>query len=230
VALLPAVGFDVVPSDCLAALLAEKLPDARVLQLAFSGTGGLSPGTAKTMFESLPYGGRVRIDGQIRDVPTAWKTMEIPFRHGTRFGMTIPWGDVASAYFSTGIPNIEVYSAVSPRQVARLRRTRFLLPLLRWKPIQKLAQWRIEKTVKGPSGEAREKARSSLWGRVSDDRGNAVSATLETASGYELTAMTAVAALQRVLEGSVPPGFSTPSQAFGKDFILSFPNTDIAWQ
>ena len=107
-------------------MLAERLPGARVLQLAFAGTGGLSAGTAKTMVESLPSGGRVRIDGEIRHVPTAWKTMEIPFRHRTQLGMTIPWGDVASAYYSTGIPNIEVYTARSPKQIARLRRLRFL--------------------------------------------------------------------------------------------------------
>ncbi len=230
VALLPAVGFDVVPSDCLAAMLAEKLPRARVLQLAFTDTGSLSAGTAKSMFEALPRGGRVRIDGEIRDVPTAWKTMEIPFRNGMRFGVTIPWGDVASAYYSTGIPNIEVYTGMPRKQVARLRRMRFLLPLLGWKPIQKFAVWRIEKTVKGPSDEIRQKARASLWGRVDDDQGNAVSATLETKSGYELTALTAVAALERTLAGNVPRGFSTASQAFGKDFILSFPETDIVWE
>ena len=39
VALIPAVGFDVVPSDCLAAMLAERLPGACVLQLAFSSAG-----------------------------------------------------------------------------------------------------------------------------------------------------------------------------------------------
>jgi short subunit dehydrogenase-like uncharacterized protein len=229
VALLPAVGFDVVPSDCLAAMLHEKLPQARVLQLAFSDTAGLSPGTAKTMAEALPRGGRVRIDGQLRDVPTAWKTMEIPFRHGKRFAMTIPWGDVASAFYSTGIPNIEVYTAVSPKQVSQLRRIRFLLPLLAWKPFQALARRRIHKTVHGPADEVRTSARASLWGRVSDDHGNAVSATLETLSGYELTAWTATAALELALAGKVPRGFSTASQAFGRQFILGFPHTDIEW-
>jgi short subunit dehydrogenase-like uncharacterized protein len=229
VALLPAVGFDVVPSDCLAAMLHQRLPQARVLQLAFEAGGGVSPGTAKTMLESLPHGGRARIDGQLRDVPTAWKTMEVPFRHGKRFAVTIPWGDVASAYYSTGIPNIEVYTAVSPQQVARMRRMRLFLPLLGWKPLQALGRRRIEKNVKGPSDEVRESARSSLWGRVSDDHGNSISATVETLSGYELTALTAVSALERALSGHVPSGFSTASQAFGRDFILSFPNTDLEW-
>lgn len=229
VALLPAVGFDVVPSDCLAAMLAARLPGARVLQLAFAALGGLSPGTSKTMIEALPSGGRVRIDGEIRQVPVAWKSMEIPFRHGTKVGMTIPWGDVASAYYSTGIGNIEVYTTASPKQIKQLRRIRFLLPLLGWKPLQRFLQRRIEKSVKGPSDAVREKARSSLWGRVSDDHGNSVSATLETLSGYKLTALTSVAALEKTLLRDIPRGFQTASQAFGNEFILSFPETDIQW-
>jgi short subunit dehydrogenase-like uncharacterized protein len=229
VALLPAVGFDVVPSDCLAAMLAEKLPSAKVLQLAFAGTGGLSAGTAKTMFEALPKGGKVRIDGQIRDVPTAWRTMDVPFRTGTLHCMTIPWGDVASAYYSTGIPNIEVYTSSSPKQVKQVRRIRFLLPLLSFKPIQAFVQNRIAKNVKGPADDVRQNSQSSLWGRVSDDQGRTIWATLQTLSGYELTAVTAVAALQKTLAKEVPHGFSTASQAFGKEFILSFPKTDVEW-
>jgi short subunit dehydrogenase-like uncharacterized protein len=230
IALIPAVGFDVVPSDCLAAMLADRLPGARVLQLAFTDTSGLSAGTAKTMVEALPAGGRVRIDGQIRYVPTAWKTMEVPFRDMTLSAMTIPWGDVASAFYSTGIPNIEVYVATPPGQIARVRRFRFLLPMLGWRPIQALAKRWIARKIKGPPDEVREKVRASLWGRVSDDRGASVSATLETPSGYQLTAHTAVAALQKAVAGDLRPGFSTASQAFGKEFILSFPGTNIRWE
>ncbi len=230
VALIPAVGFDVVPSDCLAAMLAERLPGARVLQLAFAALGGMSAGTAKTMVEAMPGGGRVRIDGEIRHVPTAWKAMEIPFRQGKLWGMTIPWGDVASAFYSTGIPNIEVYTTTPQKQIARLRRLRFLLPLFGWRVFQNLAKGWIDRKIKGPSDSERETARSSLWGRVSDDQGKSVSATLETLSGYKLTALTAVAALERALNRQVPRGFSTASQAFGRDFILSFPDTDIRWE
>jgi short subunit dehydrogenase-like uncharacterized protein len=89
---------------------------------------------------------------------------------------------------------------------------------------------RIEKTVKGPSDQMRTTTRSSLWGRVSNDQGRSISATLETLSGYELTAMTAVTALEKVLAAAVAPGYSTPAQAFGHEFILEFPDTDIAWE
>jgi short subunit dehydrogenase-like uncharacterized protein len=230
VALLPAVGFDVVPSDCLAAMLAERLPAARVLQLAFTAIGGLSPGTAKTMVEALPRGGLARIDGQLRSVPIAWKTMEVPFSHRKMWAMTIPWGDVASAYYSTGIPNIEVYTTAPPKQIAQLRRLRFLLPIMAFPPLQHLAKRWIDRKIKGPPDEVRETGRSWLWGRVSDDQGKSVSATLETLSGYKLTALTAVSALEKTLAGQAPHGFATPSQAFGREFILSFPDTRIDWQ
>ena len=91
VALIPAVGFDVVPSDCLAAMLAQRLPGAQKLELAFTALGGMSPGTTKTMIEALPSGGRARIDGAIRRVPIAWKTMEVPFRHRKLMAVSIPW-------------------------------------------------------------------------------------------------------------------------------------------
>ena len=169
ISVLPAVGFDVVPSDCLAAMLAERLPDTKLLQLAFAGTGGFSPGTLKTIVEGLPRGGRARIDGEIRRVPIAWKTMEIPFRNGKQLAMTIPWGDVASAYYTTGIPNIEVYLAAPPRQIKLARRFRWLLPIAGWKPVRKLLERQIERKVQGPSEEERAKERSSFWGRVTND-------------------------------------------------------------
>jgi short subunit dehydrogenase-like uncharacterized protein len=52
-----------------------------------------------------------------------------------------------------------------------------------------------------------------------------------TPSGYDLTTLTALASVERVLAGNVPPGFHPPSQAFGRDFVLSIPGTDYrkAW-
>src|SRR6266550_6648973 len=39
IVLLPGAGFDVVPSDCLAALLKQRLPSATKLELAFAPIG-----------------------------------------------------------------------------------------------------------------------------------------------------------------------------------------------
>ena len=38
--------------------------------------------------------------------------------------------------------------------------------------------------------------------------------------GYTLTALTAVAAVEKVLAGGARPGFQTPSLAFGADFVM----------
>jgi short subunit dehydrogenase-like uncharacterized protein len=228
VAIIPAVGFDVVPSDCLAAMLAAALPSATHLQLAFTG-GRISRGTAKTLLEILPQGGRVRIDGQIRRVPVAWNTLEVPFPKRKRSAVTVPWGDVASAFHSTGIPNIEVYVAMPLAQIRRMRRMKWLLPLLKLAPFRWLAQRMIESRITGPSAAEREQQQSSIWGRASDLTGRVVGATLVVPSGYTLTALTALASFERVLDGKAPTGFSTPSRAFGKEFILSIPGTELKW-
>ena len=227
IALMPAVGFDVVPTDCLAATLAAELPSATHLQLAFDGDGGVSPGTAKTMIETLPSGGRARIDGRLTRVPAVWKTREIPFRRGRRFAVTIPWGDVASAYYSTGIPNIEVYLATPPKAAGRLRLLRPLLPLAGLAFVQSWLKRRIERNLPGPSIEERESSRSSIWGCVTDAEGNSVEATLETPGGYPLTVLTTLAVLEKILNGRKPQGFATPSQAYGKDLILEIPDTNL---
>jgi short subunit dehydrogenase-like uncharacterized protein len=217
IAVLPGTGFDVVPSDCLAKALAEALPGATSLVLAFRGFK-TSAGTMKTMIESLPNGGLVRANDRLTAVPAAWKTLEVPFPDKPRLAMTIPWGDLATAWRSTGIPNIEVYMAVPPSAVASARRMRRFAKILGLAPVQSFLKARVEKSVKGPTAEERERERSFLWGRVTRD-GRTVEGTLETMEGYALTAETSVAIAKRVLAGSVPPGVHTPSQAFGSGFI-----------
>ncbi|MBX7167926.1 MAG: saccharopine dehydrogenase NADP-binding domain-containing protein [Pirellulales bacterium] len=228
ITIMPAVGFDVVPSDCLAAILKRALPDATHLQLAFLGLSGLSPGTAKTMVENLPRGGRARIDGHIVPVPPGWKSMEVRFASGLRPVVTIPWGDVASAYYSTGIPNIETYAALPRSQVRATRWLRWIMPLAGLGVVQRLLKRRIEATVPGPNEQELKASRSSLWGRVTNAAGASVEATLETPGGYPLTVATTLAVLEQVLAGKAPAGFSTPAKAFGADFILTIPGTALS--
>jgi short subunit dehydrogenase-like uncharacterized protein len=230
IAVIPAVGFDVVPSDCLAAMLARKLPGATHLELAFDALNRPSRGTAKTMLEGLPRGGRARVGGKIVEVPVGWKTMTVPFRDGPRAAVTIPWGDVASAYYSTGIPNIEVYLSMPQWQIQAMRLARPLLPVLRTGAIQGGLGGLIDRFVRGPSEQQEADRPGSFWGRARDDQGREVSATLLTPAGYLLTVLTALACVERLLGGSVAAGFATPSKAFGTDFILSIPGTSLRWE
>jgi short subunit dehydrogenase-like uncharacterized protein len=223
VMLMPGAGFDVVPSDCLAAHLKRRLPGATRLSLAFMPVGGgLSRGTATTMVENLGRGGAVRRDGRIRPVPAAWRTREVDFGRGPVTVTTIPWGDVSTAYHSTGIPNIEVYTRVPAGQRRMLAATRYLGWLLGSSPVQGFLKRRVRAGRPGPTAEQREHGRSLLWGEARDDAGGRVTSRLTAPEGYRLTALTAVAAVQRVLAGQAPAGFQTPSRAYGADWILEF--------
>ncbi|MDH5235453.1 MAG: saccharopine dehydrogenase NADP-binding domain-containing protein [Gemmatimonadota bacterium] len=225
VTLLPGVGFDVVPSDCLAAHLAKRLPAAVELTLAFSGGTGLSHGTATTMVENIGAGGVVRRGGRITPVPAAWRTRTIPFADRERLCVTIPWGDIATAWHSTGIPDITVYMATSPGTIRFLRLTRMIGGLLATRPAQSLLKRTIRARPAGPSAERRARARSQLWGEVRDAAGNTAQSRLTAPDGYTLTAMAAVRAAERVLAGGVATGFQTPSRAFGARFVLDIPFT-----
>lgn len=225
ITLLPGVGFDVVPSDCLAAHLHERMPDAVALELAFTGGSGLSRGTATTMVEGIAQGGAVRRDCHIERVPAAYATRDIDFGDRVRHCVTIPWGDVSTAFHSTHIPDIRVYTAVTPQTVRMMRLTRPILPLLGTAPFQRFMKARIAARTPGPSAERRAGARSRLWGEVRDASGRVMQSRLVAPDGYSLTAMTAVAAAARVAAGGIATGFQTPSRAFGKDFILQFPHT-----
>jgi short subunit dehydrogenase-like uncharacterized protein len=222
IALLPGVGFDVVPSDCLAALLKEQLPTATQLELAFAPLGRSSPGTLKTSIESLPKGGLIRRGGKLQRVPGAYRVKEIPFADQKRTCMSVPWGDVATAWRSTRIPDITVYMAARPSMVRAARLTRFTGPLLGLGIVQTYMKKKVEHNVRGPNEAARAKSSAQFWGRVADAE-KAIQMTLTVPDGYTLTADAAVECAVRTFLGKVSPGAWTPSLAFGSGFAATLP-------
>ncbi|GIX39962.1 MAG: membrane protein [Silanimonas sp.] len=223
IVVLPGAGFDVVPTDCLAAQLKRELPDATSLVLAFEAGGGPSPGTAKTSVEGLGKGGRARIGGKMTTVPLAWKSRTFDRDGEPRSAMTIPWGDVYTAYLSTGIPDIEVYMAVPPAVIGRVRRLRLIRPLLGLGPVQRFMKARIEKTVQGPSEARRGKTDTLVWGEVRNAAGQEVKRQLRTPNGYDLTVSAALGIVSRLLAGPAESGFKTPSLLMGADYVLTLP-------
>jgi short subunit dehydrogenase-like uncharacterized protein len=219
IALIPGVGFDVVPTDSVAAMLADALPGATELALAFFAPGAtVSRGTLTTMLEGIGEGGAIRRDGRIVRVPVAYDVREIPFSCGPRTTMTVPWGDVSTAFYTTGIPNIRVYTGVSPKGAKRMRRIRPLLPLLAYWPFRPILA-RAARRKQGPDASARTRLRTYVWGEVSDGS-RRLSMTMETPEGYAFTVLSALAAVERVARGDIAPGAWTPSRAFGKEFVL----------
>ena len=224
VMLLPGVGFDVVPTDCLAAHLKRRLPTATKLCLGFLTKGGFSRGTATTMIENLPRGGAIRRGGVIQRVPAAWRVRPIDFGDGkVRPAMTIPWGDVSTAYYSTGIPDIEVYTAAPGMVRFTAWLSRYLTWLLGSRPVQNYLKRRIQADAPGPSDAQRAAGRTYVWGEATDGIGRRAVSRLSGPEGYTLTMLTALAIIERVLAGEAPPGFQTPSRAYGADFIMQIP-------
>lgn len=228
IVVLPGSGFDVVPTDCLAAQLKRELPTADSLVLAFEAGGGPSPGTAKTSVEGLGKGGRARIDGKMTRVPLAWKTRTFERDGEQRFAMTIPWGDVYTAYVSTGIGNVEVYMGVPPGTAKKLRRLRLLGPLLGLGPVQSLLKRQVEKRVRGPSDATRGKTGCVVWGEARDASGREVKRRMRTPNGYEITVTAALGIVARLLEGPAPKGgYYTPSALMGADYVLALPGVSL---
>lgn len=219
---MPGAGCDVVPTDCLAAMLKRALPSATHLTLALvSEPMRVSPGTAKTVVEGLPRGALVRRDGALVTIPSGSKTRTIPFDHGDRFGVCIPWGDVSTAFWSTHIPNIEVYLGSSEKEASQMRMMGRLGWLLGIGPVQSFLKRQVEKRVTGASESERAAAVSHFWGEVSDDSGESKSMALIGPDTYDLTVDASLEAATFIAAGDVEPGAHTPSTAFGPEFVLT---------
>jgi short subunit dehydrogenase-like uncharacterized protein len=219
--LLPGAGFDVVPTDCIALQLKKLLPDAITLQLAFATLGGgLSHGTATTMANKLGEGGAVRKDGKIIRTPLGQKSMEIDFGIKKLFVMSIPWGDISTAHFTTGIPNIETYTGIAKKTYNILKLQTLFNWLLRTSVIRNFIKKKINQKPAGPNDEQRSKATSLVWGQVINAAGKTATVRLSGPEGYTLTTHSALTIIQKVLSGNFITGYQTPANAYGENLVM----------
>ncbi len=226
VVLCPGVGFDVIPTDCLASLLKTIMPRAKKLTLGFDSRSSMSTGTARTSVEGLAGGGRIRQDGQIKQVPLAHTTRRINFGNGEKLAIPIPWGDVSTAFHTTGIPNIEVYVPAPTTSTLKLRLFRYVRPLMLLPGIRRFLKYQIGKQVKGPDSETRAATDTWVWGEVIDREGTKREARFKTANGYDVTVDGSIGAVQKLLDD--PPetgGYYTPSQLLGHHFAGDLPGS-----
>ena len=225
----PGVGFDVVPTDCVAAMLKRRLPDATSLVLAFEAGGGPSPGTAKTSVEGMARGGRARVNGELVDVPLAWKSRAFVRDGKSRSAMTIPWGDVYTAFVSTGIPNVETYMVVPPKTIKRLTWMRHLQPVLKMGFVQNFMKRQVERNTPGPSQQRRQDSGCYVWGEVRNAAGKEARLALTAPNGYDLTVTASLGIAQRLLEQAQPPqgGYYTPSLLMGADYVTTLPGVRL---
>ena len=217
IVICPGVGFDVVPTDCLAKALVEALPDASHLDLGFHGSMSVSPGTAKTIVETLGYGTFARRKGLVVNIPL--HVRDIDYGKGPRQSLSVSWGDVSTAFYTTGIENITVYWPANDAMIRQFRFSRLLQPFLRLRFVQNFIKGQIEKKVEGPSQEKRDQQHVHIWGEVRNATGKTISARITTANGYTVTQLAPVAIVEHLLRHDVPAGSITPALLMGKDFV-----------
>lgn len=224
ICLMSGVGFDVVPTDCLGAYVAQRLPDANKLELAF--VMGVSPsgGTSKTAVEMSSRGGFVRENGKLKPFPVGTGFQEMTFSSGKKLPvMPIPWGDLVTGFHSTGIPNIITYAA-APR-VPGLRWILLAVKnLMRVKPLVKGIQMLIGMFMDGPDESDPNAPNGQIYARATNPRGEQVEAWLEVCPGYTFTARAGLLCLEKILDSKLAGTF-TPSMAFGADMVLEVEGT-----
>jgi short subunit dehydrogenase-like uncharacterized protein len=221
VMLMPGVGFGVVPTDSLAAFLKKQLPSATSLTLAYQTIGGVSRGTLTTVLSDLHKPGVVRQNKQLIKRRAASTSRKLDLGNGLTTAVLNPWrGDIFTALYTTGIPNIETYSVFPPPLVWLMKSSRLTGRLLASGPVQNFLKKQSKKQPAGPSEAERAAGKSLVWGEVSDPQGHKVSARLSGPEAYDFTARTAFLIVQKVLDGNALAGFQTPAGVYGPDLVL----------
>lgn len=101
--------------------------------------------------------------------------------------------------------------------------SRWIAPLLRTRLVRRALLARVRRGPAGPGEAQRARGASLLWGEVVAPDGRRAASWIRAASGYTLTAQTAVHLAMKALEGNAPTGFRTPSLAYGADVIMEIP-------
>ncbi len=228
--IMPGVGFDVVPTDCIAKLLYEQLPDASDLKIAFATIGSsISHGTATTMAEKIGEMGARRENGKIVRVPLGKNSMWVNFGNKKLFCMSIPWGDISTAFHTTGIKNIETFTAVKPALHNQLKLQVLFNWILRTKWVKQIIMNRIDKRPAGPNDQMLENGKCLVWGQVTNNFGEIKEARLRGPEGYLFTAHSSLIIAKKITEGIWEKGYQTPAGMYGHELAREIPGVEIMY-
>ena len=205
VMLLPGVGWDVVPTDCLAMQLAARVDKPTSLRIALQVAGSMSRGSAISAGEIVAAGVLARQAGQLVPTPDA-QPRSFDFGQGAVACAPLSFGDLVTAWHSTGIPNIEMFVNVTGGAF----------------PVSNLASM-----PDGPSAQERATQPARAVVEVTADDGTIRAAVIETVNGYTYTPLAAVEAARHVVEGNFRSGFQTPARVFGPCFAEAIPGTRV---
>jgi short subunit dehydrogenase-like uncharacterized protein len=223
VMLLPGVGFDVVPSDCLAAHVSRRLENPKRLSIGISGLRLTSRGSAVTMIDQLAAPVWVRRRGALVQIPPTSEERAFDYGAGPAPSLAVSWGDVVSSYYSTGIPDVIVYFEATPAVRMHNTLVRAFVGAITLGPWQAFLRAGAPFLPRGPTSDERARNSAVIVAEVEDDHGGRARSRLRCPEAYTLTAEAGSAIAARVLDGHAEPGFQTPSRIFGPDFVLTLP-------
>jgi len=224
IVIISGVGFDVVPTDCLAKYVSDKIPNPVSLDIGITAMSNPSPGTLKTMLEHHNIGQLVRRNGKL--IPLEKDNIrKIQFSDKKRVVRPVTWGDLSTAYRTTGIPNITTYFPLPKKFPNLLELAGVSAKEMSYdeNAKKKVENW-IEGNIHGPDEFKRQNYRCYIWASVSSDDGRIEQAWLETMESYRFTAVAGVRSVEKIFDLQ-PKGVLTPALAFGADFVLEIPNT-----
>jgi len=224
--IMSGVGFDVVPTDCLSAYMKKRMPDAKYLNISIGGLSQISSGTAKTAIENISKSFSIRKDGKIIQLkkPIYGKA---DFGKGEVETVSVSWGDIATAYYTTGIPNISVFFQLTKQTKKIIEINSFVKWILSQNFMQNKLKSQIEKKYKGPDEKVRETARGIIFAEVINSSGQKMRSKLITPEGYKLTSITALEIIQKISNGNVKHGYYTPAMLYGTDLINSLEDVSL---
>jgi short subunit dehydrogenase-like uncharacterized protein len=205
VMLLPGVGWDVVPTDCLAVHVARRVQDPQSLSIALQVAGSISRGSARSISEIIGAGLLARIDGQLVATPDA-QPRHFDFGDGLELCAPLSFGDLVTGWHSTGIPNISMFVHFSG---------------------EPFPEGDLSQVPEGPDAQQREAHRARAVAEVTGADGTMARSVIETVNGYTYTPLAAVEAARRVMSGERRPGFETPAKLLGIGFAESIAGTAI---
>lgn len=216
VMLMPGVGFGIVPTDVMALHLQQLLPEANKLILAFATRGGVSQGTMKAGLKGIHKAGVIRVNGELETSLAGEKSIHFTAENEEIKAVTNPWrGDLVTAFITTGIPNIETYTAFPGPLVMIMKNPK----LFGWLMQSRLMDAIISSRPAGPDEKVLKEGKSYVYGKSTSMLGTQRESVMIGPEAYLFSAMTTIEISKRILNGEFKAGFQTPAGFYGTGIV-----------
>ena len=220
VMLLPGVGLTIAATDCLLKRAVERWPDTARLCLGISRAQVISRGSVASAARLLSPATMIRRNGELVAVPAGSLTRAFDFGGGLSEAAAMSWADVVTGGFTTGVPDIEVYSELRWNERASMRASGLAMGWSGPGPARALAGVAARFWPAEPPPATRAAARFTMVVEAHDPWRRVRRLCLRTLDGYGASVLSAAEAVRRVLAGTAQPGFQTPARVFGSGFMV----------